>query len=133
MKLQAKRFLFILCFSMLTGGQLLAQEMHIHGTVQDTSDNQPLQHAVAMAVRLNDSLLTAFTRSNANGNFSLKVPVDTYQVILSHPRFGDHTYIFLGSKDNTDFNLNKVTLPAKSVTLSEVTVFGYADPVYFKG
>src|SRR5204862_4342732 len=55
------------------------------------------------------------------------------QVVISHPRFGDQTFILLGSKENTDFDLKKISLPSKSVTLSEVTVFGYADPVYYKG
>ncbi len=111
-----------------------AQQMSISGIVQDTSDQKPLQHAVIMAVRLSDSLLTSFTRSDAVGKFSIdSIPVDTYQVVISHPRFGDQTIILLGSNDNRTFDLKKIVLPAKSITLNEVTVFGYADPVYYKG
>ena len=108
--------------------------MSIHGTVKDTTDQKPLENAVAMTVRLNDSLLTGFTRSDANGNFKLdSLPIDTYQVVISHPRFGDQTIILLGSKDNNTFDLKNVILPPKSITLNEVTVFGYSDPVYYKG
>lgn len=124
-------YLLILFFCSLN---LHAQLMSIHGTVQDTAEHIPLPNAVAMAVRLNDSLLIKFTRSDASGKFRLdNIPVDTYQVVISHPRFGDQTLILIGSKDNTDFDLKKLSLPAKSVTLNEVTVFGYADPVYYKG
>ena len=130
----AGKFFLFISGIFLFSSQLFAQTMRIHGMVRDTSDQQPLQNAVVMAVRLSDSLLTEFSRSDAGGNFRMdSVPLDTYQVVISHPRFGDQTFILLGSKDNTDFDLKNITLPSKSVTLNEVTVFGYADPVYYKG
>ena len=126
--------LFFLFLVLLMPSQMHAQQMNISGIVQDTTDQKPLKNAVAMTVRLSDSLLTGFTRTDANGYFKLdSIPADTYQVIISHPRFGDQTIILLGSKENNTFDLQKIILPPKSITLNEVTVFGYADPVYYKG
>jgi hypothetical protein len=126
---------FFFLFSFITVSlNMNAQHMSIHGTARDTSDAVPLSNAVVIAVRLNDSLLVSFTRSDAKGNFRLdSLPVDTYQMVISHPRFGDQTILLLGSRENSDIDLKKVTLPPKSITLNEVTVFGYADPVYYKG
>ena len=112
----------------------VAQMMSIHGTVMDTVEQKPLRDAVAMSVRLSDSVLTSFSRTDANGFFSLdSIQPDTYQVIITHPRFGDQDIILLGSRENHDFDLKKIILPPKSITLNEVTVFGYSDPVYYKG
>ncbi len=128
-----KHKIFFTGLGLLLSLQLSAQ-MSIHGTVMDTSEHKPLQHAIAMTVRLNDSLLTGFTRTDENGFFLLNgIPLDTYQVMITHPRFGDQTIILLGNNNNKDFDLRTVVLPPKSITLNEVTVFGYADPVYYKG
>ncbi len=111
-----------------------AQYMTVHGIVQDTTQQKPLKNAVAMTIRLSDSLLTSFARTDDKGFFKLdSVPIDTYQVIVSHPLFGDQTFILLGSKDNNTFDLQKIILPPKTIMLNEVTIVGYSDPVYYKG
>ncbi|MCX6292433.1 MAG: outer membrane beta-barrel family protein [Bacteroidetes bacterium] len=108
--------------------------MKIEGTVIDTVVQKPLHHAVAMTIRISDSLLMAFSRTNSEGFFKMdSLPVDTYQVVISHPQFGDKDFILIGSKDNLFMDLKKIILPPKSITLTEVTVFGYADPVFYKG
>src|SRR4051812_8606271 len=122
--------LFLFFFSLKTFSQYIS----IYGIVKDTSGTASLQHAVAMAVRLNDSSLTRFTRTDDKGFFRMdSLPVDTYQVIISHQGFGDQTVIVLGSKDNNKIDLQKIVLPPKTVTLNEVTIFGYTDAVYYKG
>ncbi len=131
---QLFRKLFFILFCVLCSLNLQAQYMSVFGTVKDTAEQKPLKNAVAMTVRLSDSLLTGFTRTDTNGFFKLdSLPVDTYQVIISHPLFGDKSIILLGSKDDHTFDLLKIVLPPKSIMLNEVTVFGYSDPVYYKG
>ena len=108
--------------------------MSISGTVRDTAQGKGLPYAVAMAVRLTDSVLVDFARTDTSGGFRIgSLPVDTYQVIISHPLFSDHTFLVMGSEKEPDINLFNVTLPAKSMQLNEVTVYGYSDPVYYKG
>jgi hypothetical protein len=113
-----------------TSGQVLS----VTGTVRDTLLDKGLPYAVAMAVRLDDSVLTAFTRTDTSGYFRLDaLPVDTYQVVISHPLFGDHTYVVMGNAAEPDVDLGVIALPPKSYQLNEFTVYGYADPVYYKG
>ncbi len=111
-----------------------AQEMKISGVVLDTTNNAPLKGALIMAVRLSDSTLLSYTRSVANGEFSLpKTPIDTFEVIIQHPQFADQVFIVVGNEQNTEFNFGKVILPPKSNSINEVVIYGYKDPVYFKG
>ncbi len=111
-----------------------AQSVSISGHIQDTIAKTPLQYAVVMATKLSDSTLVAFTRSDQNGVFKLeKLPLDTYQVVISHPGFGDQYFIALGSLAYQDFDFGRIILPPKSVDMKEVVIYAYKDPVYFKG
>ena len=111
-----------------------SQRMNIGGNVQDTLTKTPLQYAVVMAVRLKDSVLISYTRTNLNGFFALKnMPVDTVQVIISHPKFGDQSFYVFGSPTNYSFDFGRIILPPKSHTLSEIVIYAYKDPVYYKG
>src|ERR1041385_5650985 len=129
-----RRIFFVVVLLLFHCFEGYSQFITIQGTVKDTSAEKPLQYSVAMAVKLSDSMLTRFTHTNPGGFFKMdSIPADTYQVIVSHPGFGDQTVIVLGSKDNNFFDLKNIVLPPKSVTLNEVTIFGYADAVYYKG
>lgn len=111
-----------------------AQKLSINGTVQDTIAKTPLQNAVIVVVRLSDSTLIDFTRSNEKGFFSFsELPIDTFKVIISSPKFGDKTMYVIGSAKNSDIHFNSIIMPPKSVSLDEVTIFAYKDPVYYKG
>ncbi len=113
---------------------VFSQKMNIGGNVQDTIAKNPLQYAVVMAVRIKDSILIAHTRTNAKGVFALKnMPIDTVQVIISHPKFGDQSFYVFGSSSNYSFDFGKIILPPKSHTLNEIVIYAYKDPVYYKG
>jgi len=87
-----------------------------------------------MAIRFSDSTLVNFTRSNQQGVFNaIKVPVDTYLVILSHPAFSDKTYLIVPSEKDTAFTFKNVVLPPKTVVLNEVEIIAYKDKSYYKG
>jgi hypothetical protein len=88
--------LYLCCLVMLLPLLSLSQQMTITGHVQDTTNNQivPLPNALAMLVRIKDSVLVDFKRSDANGYFEFKTPIDTLQLIVSHPRFSENSYYF---------------------------------------
>jgi hypothetical protein len=87
-----------------------------------------------MAIKLMDSTLVEFTRSDDQGFFKLKpIPVDTYQVIISHPKFADMGYFIFGDLKNLNYDFGKIILQPKNVSLEEVTIFAFKDPVYYKG
>ncbi len=128
----SKIFILIVTLS-ISAANGYSQEMSISGNVQDTSAKIPLQHAVAMAIRLNDSVLVSHTRTNEKGFFKLSLPIDTVQVIISHPKFGDQSFYIFGSTTNHEFNFGKIILPPISHTLQEIVIYAYKDPVYYKG
>ena len=121
-------FLCIVCF------HSFAQKLNVSGNVQDTLAKEPLKNAIVMAVKLMDSTLVGFTRTNDNGLFKLKpLPIDTYQVIISHPKFADQGYFIFGDTKNLDYDFGKIILQPKNVSLDEVTIFAFKDPIYYKG
>ena len=110
-----------------------SQKMRITGNVQDTTDNKPLQNALAMVIRIRDSVLIDFKRTDAQGNFSFNLAIDTVQLVISHPRFNESSYYLFGSLQNKEFDIKRVVLPQKSQQLKEVVIYAYKDPVYYKG
>jgi len=127
-----KKLLLLILF--ISPFALKAQNMSIEGNVQDTVAKIPLKNAVAMIVKLKDSTLLAFTRTNENGYFSFKnIKMDTVLVLVTHPLFSDLSFYVFASNENKEFNFGKVVLPPKSQQLNEVVIYAYKDPVYYKG
>lgn len=110
-----------------------SQNMRISGNVQDTTEKKPLYNALAMVVRIRDSVLLDFKRTDLQGNFSFELPIDTVQLVVSHPKFSDNSYYLFGSVDNKEFDIKRIILPEKSQQLKEVVIYAYKDPVYYKG
>lgn len=111
-----------------------SQKMIISGNVQDTVSKMPLKNAVAMVVRIKDSVLIAHTRTDSKGFFTLSdLPIDTVQVIVSDSRFSEQSFYVFGSATNYQFDFGRIVLPAKSQQLGEVIIYAYKDPVYYKG
>lgn len=110
-----------------------SQKMRITGFVQDTIDGKPLKNALAMVVRIKDSVLVDFKRTDANGNFAFSLPIDTVQLVVSHPRFNETSYYIFGSKTNYEFDIKKIVLPQVSQQLKEVVIYAYKEPVFYKG
>jgi outer membrane receptor protein involved in Fe transport len=125
---------FSLIFLLFYSPDCFSQNLSLQGTIEDTATNEKIKNAVVIAARLNDSILVSYTRSKTDGSFKLeKLPVDTYQVIISHPGLGDKILFILGNNTDTLLDFKKIILPPKSVNLQEVEIYGYTDPVYYKG
>ena len=127
-----KRYLlYLLLLSTISS---FSQKLSVSGNVQDTTAKGPLPNAIIMAVKLMDSTLVEFTRTDELGNFKLKpLPIDTYQVVISHPKFSDMGYFIFGDKKNLEYDFGKIILQPKNVSLDEVTIFAFKDPIYYKG
>ena len=123
-----KIFLITLLPSVLFG-----QNMTISGNITDTLNNQPKENAVVMLIRLSDSVLLDFKRTNEEGKFYFTLPTDTIQVIISHHKNDDKIIFFFPNKYNLELNLTNTILPEKSEKLNEVTIYAYKDPIFFRG
>src|SRR5450432_4135882 len=89
-----------------------AQKLSIQGIIQDTSAKQPLQNAVITVIKLSDSTMIEFARSNEKGFFEIKeMPIDTYKVVISYRKFGDKILYVIGSAKNYEVNFNNIIMP----------------------
>jgi len=119
---------------MLLGTYSFSQEMSVKGTVYDTTGTRPLKNALAMAVRVRDSVLLDFQRTDAQGYFEITgFEKDTFSLIISHPSADDKTYFIFGAEDNFDIRIPSITMPPKSQEIEEVVIYAYKDPIYYKG
>jgi hypothetical protein len=112
------------------------QKMIIKGNVQDTTNQQvvPLKNALAMLVRIKDSVLVDFQRTDSQGNFAFNsLKIDTLQLIVSHPKFSENSYYIFGSQANHEFDVKRIILPPVSLNLKEVVIYAYKEPIYYKG
>ena len=58
-----------------------SQNMSIYGSINDTL-NRNQRKSVVMLIRLSDSVLVDFQRTNENGEFYLNVPMDTVEILF---------------------------------------------------
>jgi len=111
-----------------------SQSLRLLGNINDTASKGGLPNVLLMVLKFNDSTLVRSTRSNSSGIFKLvRVPLDTYIVILAHPNFSDKTYLLVPSPKDSVFNFKNVVLPPKSVLLNEVEIIAPKEKSYYKG
>jgi len=129
-----KMRLIVLTIALMACSFGFSQDMNIKGTVYDTTGTKPLKNALAMAVRINDSLLLGFTRTNDQGEFELKgFEIDTFSLIINHPDFDGKTYYIFGNSENHEITIPSIVMPGKSQEIDEVVIYAYKDPIYYKG
>jgi hypothetical protein len=122
--------LFCLLFCLYSN----AQEMKVTGTVLDSNGTAPLHQAMIMAVRVKDSVLLGFTRTGKDGKFILSgFPVDTFSMVIAHPRYDDKTVYIFGSKEEKEIDIQNVKMPVQSKELKEVLIYANKNPIYYKG
>lgn len=132
--MQLKRYLLAFVVLLSLNSAFGQTTMRVEGTVYDTTGTKPLLNAVAVAIRIKDSLMLDYARTDAKGHFVLEgFPVDTFTLIISHAQFDDKTYYMFGHKDNYDIKIPSITMPSKSQELDEVIIYAYKDPIYYKG
>lgn len=124
----------LLAFFYLIGLGLSAQSIKLSGNIQDTSSIGLMKNSVLMVTKFKDSTLVNFSRTDKNGLFKpIRVPLDTYLVVISNPNFSDKTFFLVPSAKDTAFNFKNVVLPPKSVMLNEVEIVAHKDKMYYKG
>lgn len=112
---------------------ILSQNMTIFGNVNDTLNNAPKENAVVMMIRLSDSVMLDFKRTDESGRFFFDLPMDTVEIIISHHKNDDKIIFFFPSKNRLSLDLTNTILPEKSELMNEVTIYAYKDPVFFRG
>lgn len=103
----------------------------VTGVINDGTDKKPVKNAVVALLTTKDSVLYRFTRSSADGSFTLKnVKPGNYILMTTHPYFGD-LLDNIEVKD-AETNLGAVALLSKTKLLQEVIVKS-GSPIKIKG
>lgn len=127
------RFLVVFMLTFLSQ-IVFGQEMRISGIVVDTNGVTPLPYSLATAVRIKDSLLLGFQRTDKDGRFELKnLPMDTFMLTISHPKYDERTFYIIGSAENLEIDIPLIKMPGKATQIEEMVIYAYKEPIYFKG
>jgi hypothetical protein len=108
-----------------------AQQAVVKGVVEDTTNKKKVAYAVVALITPKDSLLSYFTRSDENGNFTLK-NVDTGRYILQITQSLFADYVDDITVAGADINLAAISITPKSKLMQEVIVKS-GSPIKIKG
>ncbi len=98
-----------------------SQTATVIGNLKDGSENKPVYNSVVALLTPVDSFLYKFTRSDANGHFSIKdVAPGTYILMTTHPYYAD--YVDSISVIGNENNIGNLSLLNKSKLLQDVII-----------
>lgn len=124
--------LFIVALTI--GNSVFAQEMKVTGNVYDSTGVKPVENAMIMAVRIKDSLLLGFTRTDAAGHFELKgFQIDTFSLVIDHPALNDKVYYMFGHTDNYEIDIQSIRMLSKAQEIEEVVIYANREPIFYRG
>ena len=108
-----------------------AQNPVFSGTIMDTLQKKGIQNAVVAILTPKDSILYKFTRTDANGNYTLKnVKPGNYILLTTHPIFAEVMQNIEVGPANVVFSA--IALTSKSILLQAVIVKS-GSPIKIKG
>ena len=112
-------FVLLLCFILQ---EAFSQTSSIEGSIRDTLDKKNLPHAVIALLSNRDSVLVKFTRTDANGGFSMSdLEPGEYVMLVSFPKFADYSDK-ITVPDKQLLNLGVIPLTPASLLLKEVVI-----------
>jgi Outer membrane protein beta-barrel family/Carboxypeptidase regulatory-like domain len=116
-----KKLTAAVLFFLLLSGAAMAQTTFVTGSVSDTTNKKPVANAVITLLTPRDSVFYSFTRSGADGSFSLKgIAPGKYILMVTQPLFADYVDdIELGG---SNYDLKTIPVTPKSKLLQEVIV-----------
>src|SRR5687768_16423555 len=123
-----KLFTFFTCFCIFSFAA--AQTSKITGAIVDPGDKKPVQYAVVAVLTPKDSILHRFTRTDAEGKFTLQdVKPVNYILMTTHPHFVD---LMDDIQVTGDLDLNEIAVLSKVKLLQEV-IIKTGSPIKIKG
>lgn len=126
--------LLTIMFVSFFGNDGFSQKMKISGTVYDSTGTRPIPNATAMAVRMKDSLLLGFKRTNFEGKFEMNsFNIDTFTLMITSPGYDDKLYYIFGHATNTEIDIPSIRMNSKSQELEEVVIYANKNPIFYKG
>ena len=125
---------FILSIIVLASSSLLGQKMKISGVINDTLNNKPLYNASAVIIRIKDSVIIDYQRTDLQGRFEFtNLEIDTVELLVTHYNFLDQSFYMFGSEENFEFHVPNIIPLEKTKEIREVVIFASKEPIYYRG
>ncbi len=121
----------LFCFCIISTA--FAQQSSLKGTITDTLNKQNLHNAVISVLRVKDSVLVKYTRTNPQGTFEMKnLPAGNFILMVSYPKYADYVekITLEAGKEKSLGNLPVIT---KANLLEEVIVRQRIAAIRVKG
>jgi Outer membrane protein beta-barrel family/Carboxypeptidase regulatory-like domain len=116
-----KKLFAVVCFVFVAVTAVLAQKTVVKGAISDTTNKKPVSNAVITLLTPRDSVFFSFTRSGADGSFTLKdITPGKYILMVTQPLFAD--YIDDIELSGNEYDLKTIPVTPKSKLLQEVIV-----------
>lgn len=116
---------------LLLSASAFSQNLTLSGNVKDGTEKKAIKNAVVALLTVKDSVLYRFTRTTADGSFTLKnVKPGNYILMTTHPYYAD-LIDNIEAKDATT-DLGTLSVTSKSKLLQEVIVKS-GNPIRIKG
>jgi outer membrane receptor protein involved in Fe transport len=97
----------------------------ISGTVLDNNGNAPLEQAVIRIFKSKDSTLVTGELTDAQGNFSIKVPYGNFKVEATYTGYKKHTQDGISvTSSNPSITLETIKLSSSDISTEEITIEG---------
>ena len=127
MKQQIILLLFICCTH-----YSIAQTYTVKGSVKDTLNNSFLSLSSVVLINTKDSVITSYTRTDINGNFTLSVDQPgKYILRITFPSFADYVDVMNISKATSDIGV--VSMLTKEHLLKEFVLTKEISAIKIKG
>ena len=129
-----KYYILFFTFTLFFGSNSFSQSMKVTGTVYDTTGVNTLNQASIMAVRLKDSILLGFARTDKNGTFELTgFTPDTFNLVIEYPGLDPKSYFIFGNDENAEVDIPIIKMNPISQQLEEVLIIANKNAIYFIG
>src|SRR5579871_394651 len=110
-----------------------SQSASISGSIIDSSEKKNLTNSAVLILRKSDSVLTGFTRTDKQGNFSLKnLPSGKFIILITYPKYADYIDT-IAIADSSEIKLGNISLTQKAQLLKEVVIRQQIASIKIKG
>ena len=70
---------------------VFSQTVSLSGAIKDATDKKGVKNAIVALIRQKDSVLYKFTRTDGEGNFSIRnIKPGSYNLLTTHPIYADY-------------------------------------------
>ena len=126
--------LFCLCFLLFSVSVFAQANYAAKGSVSDSVEHVKLGNSTIVVMEAKDSIMVKFTRTAADGSFSLNgLGKGKFILLVSYPDYADYSEAFSLDSVNQTHNFGQLHMSPKSRLLKEVIIKGTAAQMKIKG